>query len=439
MTNKPVLDTHDINVIYNIFDRINNLSGRKDKIDFIALEKETKGFKYFLKFLYDETITTGIDKKKLNKHIGITNYHEFNDFFDAMEYVAVNNTGKDIVIKSVQEHIAKYEDVIQEFLKDVITKKYKCGITANSINKSFGYDFIKQFKVQLAHPFEKYEHKVDGEFYLTRKLDGHRVLAYSDGYDVTFRTRKGHEIHGLDYISDEIISTFGGSISNGLVFDGEITISDSDTPEDKVFNETSKILRKDGEKQGLTFHVFDIIKIEDFASEVSTRDYATRRRVLNQLQETPHFKIVPVLYRGSDKTVIPELLEKHVALGHEGLMLNTADGLYKTKRTQDLLKVKKFNSADVKAIDVFEGDAKYKDMLGGIVLDYKGYEVSCGSGFSDGEREYYWNNQDEIIGKIVEIQYFGESYNQNNDDISLRFPTFKMIREDKIMEDISYD
>ena len=77
--------------------------------------------------------------------------------------------------------------------------------------------------------------------------------------------------------------------------------------------------------------------------------------------------------------------------------------------------------------------------LGGITIDYKSNLVSVGSGFTDEERDYYWNNKDEIIGKIVDIQFFEESTNQKDDGISLRFPTFKSVRSDKTEDDINYD
>jgi len=73
--------------------------------------------------------------------------------------------------------------------------------------------------------------------------------------------------------------------------------------------------------------------------------------------------------------------------------------------------------------------------LGSIVVDYKGYELGVGSGFSDKDREYYWNNQDEIVGKIVEISYFEESSNDKGTE-SLRFPVFKAVRE---KDEVSYD
>ena len=90
---------------------------------------------------------------------------------------------------------------------------------------------------------------------------------------------------------------------------------------------------------------------------------------------------------------------------------------------------------------IYEGSkgSKYEGMLGGVYVDYKGTQVGVGSGFSDEERLEYFENPDLIVGKIIEVQYFGETKNQKNEDKSMRFPVFKMIRDDKDEDDVSYE
>ena len=81
---------------------------------------------------------------------------------------------------------------------------------------------------------------------------------------------------------------------------------------------------------------------------------------------------------------------------------------------------------DVQCIDVFEGEGKNVGMLGGIIVDVNGVMCRVGSGFTDDEKRYYWKNKNEIVGKIVEIQY-----QQKTNDGSLRFPVFLRVRDDK--------
>ena len=437
---------------FGILKEIEATSGKNDKIEIIKKNSDNEEFKAYLRFLYDDMIVTGLSAKKIDKDVN----EQFDTYFDnpieVMNYLKANNTGRDIDVANVQNFINSFAHAeYEKFLKEVFTKSYKCGITAASVNKALGNDFIKEFKVQLAHPFEKYESKIKSKFYLTQKLDGHRTLVRINMKEdkVTFWTRKGHEIRGLVEIEQDIRELIIPLLEDtaDIVYDGEITVI-NDHEVDDVFSATSKIITKKSEsKTGLKFNVFDVITYEEFMAGVSEYDYENRRIVLDviflhitPLQVIfPHFVNTPVLYAGDDLSEVAKWSNWATDNGYEGVMLNTADGLYQTKRTPDLLKVKKFHNADVLCTGVFVGTGKYEGTLGGITIDYKGNEVSVGSGFTDAERYHYWRNQDEIIGKIVDVQFFEETTNQKDDGISLRFPTFKSVRDDKSVEDINVD
>ena len=62
------------------------------------------------------------------------------------------------------------------------------------------------------------------------------------------------------------------------------------------------------------------------------------------------------------------------------------------------------------------------------VTDKEGNTVKVGSGFSKELREEIWKNPDSYIGKIIEVQYFEETENQNGGK-GLRFPVFNDFRD----------
>lgn len=70
--------------------------------------------------------------------------------------------------------------------------------------------------------------------------------------------------------------------------------------------------------------------------------------------------------------------------------------------TKDLLKIKEFFDADVVVKDIFEGIGRLKGRLGGVVIDYKGYEIKVGSSFSLDERE---SNTGAIQRKLLKKLY----------------------------------
>ena len=427
---------------YSIFKEIENTSGKNDKIAIIKANSDNNEFKEYLKFLYDDMIVTGLSSKKIGKEIDESFDTYFEDEIEVMNYLRNNNTGRDIDIANVQNFIDSYlsDDRWVKFLEEVFTKSYKCGITSSSVNKAIP-DLIPTFSCQLAHPYEKHADKVKSAFYLTQKLDGHRTLVRINGEKVTFRTRKGHEIFGLDEIERELRVLFPKLSGFDIVLDGEITVIDESL--DDVFGETSKIIRKDGSKTGLKFHIFDVVTHEEFVRGVSESPYSDRRHDMDIVSkvffgDTVFSSILPVLYHGDDINEIAKWSNWATDNGHEGIMLNIGSGLYKTKRTSDLLKVKKFHSCDGIVKDMYEGTGKYVGMLWGVVVTFENQLANIGSGFTDNERKIYWDNPELIINKVCEYQYFEKTENQNG-GTDLRFATWKMIREDKDENDLNYE
>lgn len=439
-------DSVQVAQLFDIFNTIKGTSSKKSKVEVIASHKEDKAFQTLLHFLYDDLISSGLSTKKINKDVEIDeSLPKMTTLIELIEHIEKNNTGTDKDIAVAQDYVNSIQDEdIQGFVKNVLTKNVKVGITANSVNKAYGYAFVREFKVMLAHRYEKYAEKLDETFYITTKLDGHRTIVFYDGGNVEFRTRNGHLIEGLGEIERDIKALFTASASENVILDGEIIAAGLDPKEDDVYKETSKKLRRHGHKTGVEFHIFDMLPREEFDEGTSTLGYADRRAQLTALfatkeqEEIGTVKLVDTVYVGDDKSVIPNLLADAIENGEEGLMLNTGAGLYSNKRTKDILKIKQFYDDDVLVTGVFEGTGKYENKMGGVIISYKGYEVKVGSGWSDADREYYWNNQQDILGQVIEVQHFGESTNSKNDDISLRFPTFSgRVRTDKTPEQVT--
>tara|TARA_Y100000591_G_scaffold289405_1_gene274302 strand:- start:102 stop:653 length:552 start_codon:yes stop_codon:yes gene_type:complete len=132
-----------------------------------------------------------------------------------------------------------------------------------------------------------------------------------------------------------------------------------------------------------------------------------------------------------------ELNSKAIDLGWEGLMLRKND-LYKGKRSNDILKVKKFHDAEYVVKDITVGPFRYvksgkeieEDMLTAVIIEHKGNKVNVGSGFTIQQRQAFYKNPEGIKEKTITVQYFEESQNQNG-EFSLRFPVIKAIYEKK--------
>lgn len=429
-------------------------------------------FKNILKFLLNNDITTGISAKKLERRKSFSDdIHEENsgqeitNLLSLLNYLKVNNTGRDADIHVVHQYIQSQPEELHDFIEKVVTKSLKLGVTAKTVNAVYGEGFIPVFEVQLAKSIDKLDsEKLKALIgFITLKLDGHRTLAQvsfdelngiGGCINVNFFTRQGKPVTGMTDVATSIFKSFDWNklakvYPEGLFLDGEILITESEKPKEEWFNETSKIIRKDGEKSNLTYHVFDIVGVDEFFQDKkSILTYKDRRNMLNDVflnvPDVTGIELVPVLMETedvyNDLEAIYKLFDEQVALGEEGLMLNL-DTPYECKRHNGLLKIKPTKSADLEIIG-FEPGApytKYENTLGALIMDFEGVPVKFGSGLTDELRDKIWNNQDKYLGAIGEIQYTSYSKNQNNDEISLRFPRFKGIRSDKSVEDVNIE
>lgn len=437
---------NDINAVkssLDVFEKIKATMSNNEKVKIIQSNSDNILFVKILRFVYDDFVTTGVSFKGILSLIDktdgfVTEPGEYT-LETLMNHVSVYNTGAFSTIQKIIDYASVFEDrELREFIYHIFAKDLKVGITAKSINKALGKGFIREFSVQLAHPFHKYVHKVEGKcFTLTQKLDGHRAVCIVKDGKPKFYTRKGLPIDGMEVQEQEVLHLADDDPLD-FVLDGELLLPNNNGLATKdLFRETSKVLRsKTKDKSDIIFNVFDVVSYAEFVEGVSADGFSTRKQSLyNSFRAHPnlkHLKLVQDLYIGDDLSMIHKLQQTMVKPnGWEGLMLNLNSSKYQTKRTTGLLKIKDFLDADVYVKDVFEGTGRLAGKLGGVVIDYKGNDVKVGSGFSDEERDLYWQNPDQIIGHLIQVSYFEETHNQNDDKLSLRFPTFVTVRDDK--------
>ena len=322
----------------------------------------------------------------------------------------------------------------KNFVQDIITKKYKCGVTAKVASEIIPDVIKKEHQVMLAN---KFKGEIKDPVQITLKLDGIRCSALIDeNNNIEFLSRQGKVITGLN----QIATALKDMNLQGYMLDGElIRINNDNLPSEENFKLTTSIVSsKEEDKQELEYVIFDIVSLEDYKKRECKWIYSKRKKIMKELiKENEFIRIVPTFAITKSVDDIYKILAQVEEQGQEGLMLNTLTGLYKFgKRSNDLLKVKTFNTCDIFCTGVEEGEGKYAGTLGAIICDYKGYKLKVGSGLSDDQRDFYWNHPSKIVNRIVEIKYFEESSDKDG-NLSLRFPVFVQVRTDK--DDPSYE
>lgn len=258
-------------------------------------------------------------------------------------------------------------------------------------------------------------------------------------------SRQAQKFEGLDHIKNDLLSLYDGDAMrrDSWVFDGELIYKNPEGMSDgEAFRFGTGLLNSDNnDKTGIKFVIFDVIPVVEFDCGKCTVPYKTRRIWLNYLRakiickNLENIEIVPMVYEGTDQSVISKWLDYAVEHDWEGLMLNT-DVPYRRARHNGCLKIKRFYTVDLRITAIEEGQNRLAGTMGALVVDYKGNELRVGSGFDDATRAAVWANPDNYIGKIVECKYKEVSCDKKTGAESLQFPTFVRFRDDK--NEVSY-
>lgn len=389
-------------------------NSKKYKQTVLQKFKDDEDIKRYLKIAFDPYQVYGISTKKLTKEVRVGECLCPPTVFDLFEYLKEHNTGRDYDVAVCQialEWIAQDDLESRYLLEKLICKDLSIGVDAKSINLVFP-GLIPTFDVQLAQKYFEKPEKLEGKYFaVTTKIDGGRIIAIRENDQVSFFTRAGQRYEGLVDLEQEMLEAF----PDGTVLDGEITILENKgIPSKEAYKQAMKITRADGERHGLKMLVFDAMSLEEWKNQKCTHDYIERRLLLSGLfkygpkkADLTFFELLPELYRGSDTSKVLELLDEAIENKEEGVMINICDAPYEFGRTWNLMKVKKMNTLDLEVIGYEEGSGRLKGTLGALLVRYKnGNAVKVGSGFTDELRQVIWTNPKDMIGKIIEVQYF---------------------------------
>lgn len=413
--------------------------GANAKLAVLAKYRYDEFFKRFLYYALNPSITYNLSENTLRLKDGESydgaGLFFFHDFFDCCEYLSRLRGIDDATVRQVKTLLYGYCDDIKErelWIK-LLAKTLRLGVTAKTVNKVIP-GLIPVWEIQQAYPIDSYPIEDGTEFWLTQKLNGNRATYYHG----RLIARSGSPYQGLSHIENAL---YEFCEENGVVLDGELILANKgDLSDNEAFRVATGILNSNGDKSGICFAIFDMIPLSDFDRADPKVPYSIRRRAMDSIQaqkalNTEHSFVIPVLYHGTDRQAIWELLNRMVSEDKEGLMLNTDVPYYRT-RHRGILKVKRFYTMDLPIIGAEEGTGRLEGKLGALILDFKGNEVKVGSGFSDEQREIIWNGHIQLDGKLCEVKYKEISRDKRTGLESLQFPVFVCIRNDK--SEISY-
>ena len=426
----------------HILEKLRSLSGN-EQLNFLNSSKNDI-LKKVLLYTYDTHKLYKIDEGKYNKAIVPNNLltgkvkditvRQMEEFYGLLDGLSKKRSAKDSDVFLIKSFISTFDKDIKEFLCGILFKDLRLGMNIKKFQKVWG-DFCVTPEVQLAEQYNGQDFNVT---YHSRKFDGKRAFIM-DGVAYS-RSNKPCKILPIQHIVN-VLSEF-----NDYVFDGEILYFDSKFREDfqKVISLTSSDERLEG-CDNLYYVIFDMIPKDLFKSKDVFISFEDEYELINSTLKTTDNSInysvlntcLPNILVARQDTTKDKLLELCSLHRWEGLMLRNGEASYEYKRTKNLLKLKQMQDTECTLLDMIAGTGRNSDRLGAFVVDYKGYQVKVGSGFSDEQREMYWRDKDKYIGKAVKVQYFGETKNQHN-ELSLRFPVFLAFRNTETDDEYLY-
>ena len=325
----------------------------------------------------------------------------------------------------------------------ILIKDLRCGVSEKTVNKVVP-GTVPVFTCALAHDSAKHEKKMTGKKQIEIKLDGVRVLVVihdRHGKKIEMYSRNGKQFHNFDHIIEEIRSVVQEyPVPYPLVLDGEVMSSN--------FQDLMKqVHRKDNvSANDAVLHLFDTIplgnflngswdKPQSFRSAITKAWVEQHSSVLKHVQALEWEEVDLDTDEGQKRFV--ELNKAAVDGGYEGVMIKDVDAPYECKRTHAWLKAKPFIEVTLEVKEIEEGTGRNEGRLGAFVCegndDGKDICVNVGSGFTDSNRDDYWNRRNDIIGHLVEVR--ADAITQNQDGTySLRFPRFKTFRGFEVHE-----
>lgn len=440
----------DLKKCFEVFAQIAETSSRNEKVSILE-QNESDLLKQILYYTFNKALVYNIGERMIGHyeqkpaalHAGRALFKidsDAEDLFVLLEKLSSNELTGNNAMTAVRKFLNQDDEFFFEWAKKIFLKDLKMGMSSKTINQVFK-DLIPVFSVMKAELWNG--EPINKPFWLQRKMNGYRMVAFNYPEGVVIKSSNGVQIPGFDFIKQQIAEF----LPVGYAFDGEL--ADKNDKFSKIqelaFSEQSI------DKTSAKYFMWDMMTISEWENKKTKDGYFTRYTRLLQFfegQEAPsNLELLENEFEYKlEENIDPDLeitncFEYALEQKWEGLMIKF-DVPYNWDRSTDMLKIKKMKEIDLTVTGVFEGKGNLKGKLGGVYVDYKGFQVGVGSGFKtfakdpktgdriDGERIKFWENPNLIIDKVIRVQYYEEMKDKNG-NLSLQFPVFKGIHPEK--------
>jgi DNA ligase-1 len=408
--------------------------GSQKKKQQIISENLSPRLEYILSICFDPFVTTKLHKLDYEDKECKENPKLYEEFFSLCEELKAAPAINDHLRRKAERLIEStgYHIELKKVLAKVLTKRMNIGIGAKMINKAVGKELIPDPSLMLAEDDHKVLDKW-GSIVCEEKYDGVRVICSIEDRKPKFYTRAFNELDSkfLTRIANQILELSHGI--DGIFFDGELTDLDRKSVSGKV-TQMMKGSPKESIGDDLLFNIFDVEPTKTIKDGKGVTVYTQRRELLEQFFKDKSFENIKIAQKWEAKTKdeLMPIYDQIVANGGEGVIMKDPTHFYECKRSKSWIKFKEVQDCDLVVTGWYPGEGKREGFIGGFTcMDSSGeYQVKVGSGFTEQDLIELSKNPNDIIGKIVAIQY-NVPIEDKNGNKSLFLPRFIEVRNDK--------
>ena len=415
-------------MLKDILNELNESNSSNYKLDILKKYKDNSELKKLLELTYNRNkYNFNVSKNciiKDNPNILESNGSKtVDELLSALEILGEGTIRGNEAHQFVCNHLKCLDNDNKEIFLNVLGRDLKIGLNVKSINKVFKNLIPKPNYMRCAVLSEKTLKKIKFPAFIQLKMDGtYREIHVADG-QVTGKTRSGEEYFN-PVLFKEMENFPNGYYTGELTIDGESRFTGNG-----LINSLNPPYEK------ITFTVWDYLTDDDYL-EKSKTPYYSRFESLSDIIEkhkSNRVKLVP----NHEVNSIDEAL-KYVSdwmeQGLEGGVLKDKNNVFKNGTSGTQLKIKLKVDAEMRITGFTDGTigTKREGKIGAIQFsnDEGTIKGQC-SGFSDEELDLFTKNKDNLIGKIISVEFNDIVKSENNDYYALSHPRFIEIRNDK--------
>jgi len=392
-----------------------------------------------LKYTYDTSKNYGV--RNLDEEC-FTPHHKHNAEILSTEWMFVlldKLANRELTGNKAKSEILNFcrncNDGLQDILQAVLWRDLNIGASAKSFNKAYGKNFIYVFETMSARG-----KSISYPCYGETKLNGQRLIIEKENGVISFKSRQGKEYHPpyleaqVDFLLAEHDNVVLDSEIDGIPEEyGETSIYNSDSVRTAVNGHINKFIRNtatEGLDMKFRINVFDMLTIAEFRGIETSPILEDRYLRLELLFEGVSFKNI---VRANPKFIANPIQARKfysniVSNKGEGAMFKLRGKPYQLGDSQHWVKAKQEVDVELEILGFYKGakGGKREHTIGGVNLatSCRKLFVNAGSGLKDMDIEYILENQEDLIGRVINVRFNTLTDDKNRDTKSCFLPRF---------------